>query len=305
MIRKNVEHHSHELIFALVVCNSLLQYKEDIINTSYHYYKSMLFGCDEDKFNKYKKDIFCRKENEVEHYITNIKNKIPIHDIKYVYLEGKNITTPKLKQLNHHIDLKCAKADVYVETNDGKIIGFSIKQNTLCTKSNFSVEKIISECVENKIQYKKQISDVRKQLLQSNGINGTNIKSMRQKANELFYDGLENTNPYWNILKKNIDINILDIKNCLVKNLFPINIPYDLYEFDGVHFQQLNISLDDTEFYEEPSYYYDSKGLRRNAAKLFYKLVIGQKIFRIEIRFKGNAWSGSPQFQTHLYKSNT
>jgi len=245
MVRKNVEHHSHELIFALVVCNSLLQYKEDIINTSYHYYKSMLFGCDEDKFNKYKKDIFCRKENEVEHYITNIKNNIPIHDIKYVYLEGKKIITPKLKQLNHHIDLKCAKADVYVETNDGKIIGFSIKQNTLCTKSNFSVEKIISECVENKIQYKKQISDVRKQFLQSNGINGTNIKSMRQKANELFYDGLENTNPYWNILKKNIDIHILDIKNCLVKNLFPINIPYDLYEFDGVHFQQLNISLDD------------------------------------------------------------
>lgn len=236
MVRKNVEHHSHELIFALVVCNSLLQYKEDIINTSYHYYKSMLFGCDEDKFNKYKKDIFCRKENEVEHYITNIKNKIPIHDIKYVYLEGKKIITSKLKQLNHHIDLKCAKADVYVETNDGKIIGFSIKQNTLCTKSNFSVEKIISECVENKIQYKKQISDVRKQFLQYNGINGTNIKSMRQKANELFYDGLENTNPYWNILKKNIDIHILDIKNCLVKNLFPINIPYDLYEFDGFIF---------------------------------------------------------------------
>ena len=46
MIRKSVEHHSHELIFALVVCNPLLQYKEDIINTSYHYYKSMLFGFD-------------------------------------------------------------------------------------------------------------------------------------------------------------------------------------------------------------------------------------------------------------------
>lgn len=305
MIRKSVEHHSHELIFALVVCNPLLQYKEDIINTSYHYYKSMLFGCDEDKFNKYKKDVFCRKENEVEHYITNIKTKIPIHDIKCVYLEGKQITTPKLKQLNEHIDLKCAKADVYVETTDERIIGFSIKQNTLCTKSNFSVEKMLSECVEDKIQYKKQISDVRKQLLQSNGITGTNIKSMRQKANELFYDGLENTNPYWNILKKNIDFHIVDIKNSLVKNLFPINIPYDLYEFDGDHFQQLNISLDDVEFYEEPSYYYDSKGLRRNAAKLFYKLVIGEKIFRIEIRFKGNAWSGSPQFQTHLYNSNT
>lgn len=304
MMRKSVEHHSHELIFALVLCNPLLQYK-DIVDSSYDHYKSMLFGCNEDKFNKYKKDILCRKENEVEHYITNIKTKIPIHDIKYVYLEGKKITTPKLKQLNEHIDLKCAKADVYVETNDERIIGFSIKQNILCTKSNFSVEKMLSECVEDKIQYKKQISDVRKQLLQSNGINGTNIKSMRQKANELFYDGLENTNPYWNLLKKNIDIHIVNIKNSLVKNLFPINIPYDLYEFDGVHFQQLNISLDDVEFYEEPSYYYDSKGFRRNAAKLFYKLVIGQKIFRIEIRFKGNAWTSSPQFQTHLYNSNT
>jgi|TARA_B110000114_G_scaffold64841_1_gene68956 hypothetical protein len=299
IMRKSVEHNSHELIFALVVCNPLLHYKEDIIHSSYEYYKHMLFGCDEIEFNKYKNDVFCRTKKDVDSYIFNIKTRIPVVDVKYVYLEGKKITTPKLKQLNRNIDLKHAKADVYVETNEGIIIGFSIKQDTLCTKSNFSVEKMLSECVEDKTQYKREMSDIRKQLLRSNGITGTNIKSMRQKANELFYDSLENTNPYWNILKKNIDTHILDIKSSLVKHLFPVNLPYDLYEFDGITFERLNILIQNVEFNEEPSYYY-SKGIRRNAAKLFYKLVIEHKVFRVEIRFKGNAWTGSPQFQTHL-----
>ena len=58
-------------------------------------------------------------------------------------------------------------------------------------------------------------------------------------------------------------------------------------------------SGDKTEFYEHSQYYYDEKNRRRKAAKMFYKLVVNDKKYRIEIRFKGDAWSSSAQFQIH------
>ena len=32
---------------------------------------------------------------------------------------------------------------------------------------------------------------------------------------------------------------------------------------------------------------------------MFYKLTIHEKIFRVEVRWKGNVYSASPQFQMH------
>ena len=91
----------------------------------------------------------------------------------------------------------------------------------------------------------------RKEVLKSHGIDNKNLKENRNKANEIFYDSLERTNLYWNALKEHLDNNREAIKNELIKNLFPTNLPYKLYEFDGSTFEKLDVSTGDkTEFYE-------------------------------------------------------
>ena len=303
--RKDVENNGFELIFALCACDSSIGNKNDIMNASFAKYNGKLLGCSEPDFEKYKKDVDTRKPKVVDQYIRNFKSAFSdiINDeVKHVYLEGKTLTTQKLKDLNKGFDTKQAKSDVYVETNK-EIIGFSIKQDKSCTKTNFSVEKMLGELISDEIlkkNFKKEISDKRKEVLKAHGIDNKNLRENRDKANEIFYDSLERTNLYWNALKEHIDNNRDAIKNELVRNLFPTNLPYKLYEFDGSTFEKLDVSRGDkTEFYEHEKYYYDDKNRRRKAAKMFYKLVVNDKKYRIEIRFKGNAWSGAPQFQTH------
>jgi hypothetical protein len=303
--RKDVENNGFELIFALCACDSSIGNKSDIMNATFTNYNGKLMGCSEPDFEKYKKDVDTRKPKVVDQYIRNLKSAFSdiINDeVKHVYLEGKTLTTQKLKDLNSGFDTKQAKSDVYVET-DKEIIGFSIKQDKSCTKTNFSVEKMLGELISDAIlkkNFKKEIANKRKEVLTANGINNKNLKDNRDKANEIFYDSLERTNLYWNALKEHLDNNSEAIKNELVRNLFPTNLPYKLYEFDGSTIEKLDVSSDDkTEFYEHSKYYFDDKNRRRKAAKMFYKLVVNDKKYRIEIRFKGNAWSGAPQFQTH------
>ena len=303
--RKDVENNGFELIFALCACDSSIENKSDIMDASFEKYNGKLMGCSEPDFEKYKKDVESRKPKVVDQYIRNFKSAfsdVVNDEVKHVYLEGKTLTTQKLKDLNRGFDTKQAKSDVYIET-DKEIIGFSIKQDKSCTKTNFSVEKMLGELISDKIlkkNFKKEIGDKRKEVLKSIGINNKNLKENRDKANEIFYDSLERTNLYWNALKEHLDNNSDAIKDELIKNLFPTNLPYKLYEFDGSTLEKLDVSSGDkTEFYEHSQYYYDDKNRRRKAAKMFYKLVVNDKKYRIEIRFKGNAWSGAPQFQTH------
>lgn len=277
--RKDVENNGFELIFALCACDSSIVNQSDIMNATFANYNGKLMGCSESEFDKYKKDVETRKVKVVDKYISNFKStfsNVVSDEVKHVYLEGKTLTTQKLKDLNKGFDTKKAKSDVYVET-EKEIIGFSIKQDKSCTKTNFSVEKMLGELISDallKKNFKKEIADKRKEVLKANGIDNKNLKDNRDKANEIFYDSLERTNLYWNALKEHIDNNIDAIKNELVNNLFPTDLPYKLYEFDGSTFEKLDVSSDDkTEFYEHEKYYHDDKGNRRKAAKMFYKLV--------------------------------
>ena len=72
-------------------------------------------------------------------------------------------------------------------------------------------------------------------------------------------------------------------------------------EFDGVKISKLNKVSDISQviFDVYSPYYYDSNGEKRKAAKLFYRLQIYNKIYRVEIRWKGNIYNASPQFQIH------
>lgn len=316
--RKDVEHNGFELIFALCALDPALQTFEHILSASFKKYEERLRGCTKENFEKYKADTLARTESEVENYIKNFHMNFQSTikgDVKYVYLEGKNLRTEKLIKLNKGINKKKAKADIYVETisnrthtRDGRdvtlmqIHGFSVKQNSCCTKSNYSVEKILAELVGGKEgkDFKKEMAMRRRDVLMKVGIDSKNLKQNRDKANQSFYDSLEGTNPYWNALKEQLDKNIDTVAKVLVNNLFPTELPYKLYEFDGTKFEKLNVSASSiVEFVEHTPYYFDKKGGRRAAAKMFYRLVVNEKTYRVEIRFKGNAWSSSPQFQIH------
>ena len=52
-------------------------------------------------------------------------------------------------------------------------------------------------------------------------------------------------------------------------------------------------------------YYLNKKGVERNAAKMFYQLIVDQKKFRVEIRWKGNIHTSSPQFQIYEDKDDS
>lgn len=300
--RKNVDYNGFELILALFACNPNIKNKEDIMNSSLDEYKFMLLGCSDKEFDEYIKDINSRDDISVENYINNIRkqfHKIITDKIKHVYLEGKKITSKKIKDINKNNNSKKAKADIYIETENTKIIGFSVKQDAYCTKTNYSVEKILGELVN--IKLRKELSQKRKDILLSVGINGKNIKNNRDKANKLFYNSLEGSNEYWNLIRESIKNNNDSIKKYLVENIFPLGLMYELYEFNGTSFERLDeINNEEIKFYECTDYYFDNNENRRKAAKMFYKLIVYNNIYRIEIRYKGNIWSSSPQFLTHF-----
>ena len=308
--RKNVDYNAYELVFALGLCDSSLDTKVKIMDYSFEDASAKLKGCSEKSYEQYKNDVKTRKPADIEKYLKNLhKNKSEVisEEIVNVYLEGKTLKTTELKALNKNIDDKQAKADVYVKLKSGTFIGFSIKQDDACTKTNFSVEKMLVELISDQMkkkEFKKEIADQRKQILKAHGIDNKNLKEKRDLANRLFYDSMEGTNAYWNALRIHIENKNTEIKHKLISNLFPVDLPYDLYEFGGDGFSKLNVSIsdDNTSFKEHNPYYFDDKGTRRKTAKMFYKLVVNDKKYRVEVRFKGNAWAGAPQFLTHQDK---
>ena len=82
--------------------------------------------------------------------------------------------------------------------------------------------------------------------------------------------------------------------------MFCFNIHYDIYEYNGINFSKINnnncskITLE-----EYLPYYLTKNGKERAAAKLFYRLKVDDKIYKVELRWKGNVFNSSPQFQIH------
>jgi hypothetical protein len=181
------------------------------------------------------------------------------------------------------------KGDIYLELINGKFIAFSIKQNEKCTKTNWSIEKIIDN--------KNELKNCRNKYLIDSGF-PKHDKNKRECVNKLFYNS---DNPYFTKLKEFIQLKkqliINEFKNKLYGNT---TYPYILYEFNSnILINLSSIKINDITFEEHIPYYYNNIGKRRQCAKLFYKLKINNDIYRIEVRWKGNIHNASPQFQTH------
>lgn len=223
-------------------------------------------------------------------------------DILCIYISGKKNAHPKIQTLNAGLDIKQQKGDIYIEYATGEIAGWSCKQSSNATKSNYSVQKILGAEISKKLKKTKS------EFLAANGF-ATFSKEQRDSVNQLFYPK-NKVNPYWDTMRDEIAKNKASIITELVKGLTGYTIPYPLYEFDGTSFQSLNAAVsvnDDTHsdvtplptLEEHADYYMMKNGEERSAAKMFYQLCVMGKKYRVEIRWKGNVHGASPQFQIH------
>lgn len=296
--RQSVEHNGMELLFAI-----LLKYPE--VNDAQSLWllfdnetalaNNILFNTSQD-VKPYIKDVQTKK-HLVDDFISNFRKNTdlspPLSAIEKVYLSGKINKHAEIDTINQCLDKKEAKADVYVKLLSGEFIGFSVKQSKKATKSNYSVQKMFGTETDNKL------SETRHKYLNENGIVDFQ-KSQRKQVNELFYPKNIN-NPYWSEVKNLIKENNKSISTKIVSYLHCINVPYCMYEFDGETMYKLSntVNLDSVVFDEHMPYYYDSKGNLRDAAKLFYRLEVEGKKYRVEVRWKGDVYNASPQFQLH------
>jgi len=233
---------------------------------------------------------------------TSSLNGFKYTDVKCVYVSGKNNVHEKIRALNSRINIKQQKSDIYIEYTSGEIVGWSCKQTSDATKSNYSVHKILGPDIT------KQLNQIKTTYLAENGFT-KHSKENRDAVNRLFYPKNKN-NPYWIVIRDAIHNNNHTVLDELIKCLTCDTVPYPVYEFDGSSFYNVNnhnnlhheSSLGGgggATFKEHDDYYKMKNGNERSTAKLFYQLCVAQKKYRVEIRWKGNVHNHSPQFQIH------
>jgi hypothetical protein len=283
MERKNADSNPVEFIVALLATGSIVN-PRDIVD------KPDWLICD--NFEDYKNNLRALPSCNI--YVDNfMRVRQPSwSDYTKVFLPGK-------KRLNHPIlagaDRKTTKADVYLGKEDGTLIGISVKQSTSATKSNYSVEKMLTRgtfCKEE-----------RKKYLVEHGF-PKHDPTKRKQINDLFKE--RDTNPYWSAIRQELLSDGHAIKMDLVKYLYSSDSPIELWEFDGTNLNPLCLGLSPdakVDFEEHEPFYLNADSTPRSAAKLFYKLSVDdheiKKEYRVEIRFKGNFHTVSPQFQIH------
>ena len=294
--RKSVEYNAYELIVALCMCFPSIETVDDILKIEYDDTLPKLQGCTREAFDEYMTDLKSRRTIHVKKYITAMRSAfngiISYENVQTVFLEGKLLTSPELIELNANVNNKQAKADVYVKTDNNQYVGLSIKQSSDCTKSNFSVEKMAKESGTD-----TDLSKTRRNYLEKEGYI-TFKKEERAKVNALFYR-INVNNEYWDAVRKLIIEKNDYIKTQIVSCLYPTDVPYPLYEFDGDHLINLKVDIENVVFEEHEPFYLTKKGKMRNAAKLFYRLSVNNEHFRVEIRWKGNIHTASPQYLVH------
>jgi hypothetical protein len=303
--RSSSEFNAMELICSLVLLyrniNNFNDLMEQVLcmESDKTMYENILKFNSEKDFSEYVKDVN-KKKNIITNYIEQFKisidlmNDLSSDNIKKIYVSGKINKHPEINVLNNGLCKLEAKSDIYIELKDDAFIGLSVKQSKDAPKSNYSVQKILGEETD------KLLTEMKKTFLRYQGF-PKHDKNKRDNVNALFYPQ-NKENYYMNRLKEEIENNKEIILNFLIKKLFCSSVHYDMYEFDGIKLTKLNpnSNVDQSRSFEEHMpYYYDKQGQERKTAKLFYKLTYDNKIYRVEVRWKGNIHNASPQFQIY------
>ncbi len=284
-MRKTVEHNAFEWVVGCVLKQRLVKYRP--------FDQTLILNKSGDK-ELYLEDLKNRPSKRVNHYQKQLVKELELYpqfhpdNIEHVYVAGKHCTIPDILQLNEGVNALDAKADVYALLKDGSWVGFSVKQDTKATKSNYSVHSMFSPTDS------LHLTQLKKRFLASHGFHSFQ-KTERNKVNQLFYTD----NPYWSAIREGIQLHNTSIRTFLYDKLYSSSLHYPLYEFDSKKLTLLTKEMSVVSFEEHVPYYFTKNGKRRNAAKLFYRLSINEKHYRVEIRWKGDIFSCSPQFQIH------
>jgi hypothetical protein len=311
-MRTSVEYNGMELVVPILLKYEEVNNFQDLlqkiqqIKENMETYSSIIVLNEQTDFEKYVEDIQKKEKIIIKsNYITKFRELIKnssnfnSNNIKCIYISGKINKHQKIEELNKNLKKIETKSDIYVEFINGQICGVSIKQSKDATKSNYSVHKLLGQILGQ--DYEVNLNNIKKKYLNDNGIVNFD-KNERVKVNKLFYSQNKN-NIYWEELRETFISKESDISKKLVELLYCSNINYDVYEYDGETFEKMNNLNKNTfsliQFKEHQPYYFDTKGKERNAAKMFYRLSINDKNYRVEIRWKGNIYNSSPQFQIH------
>ena len=309
LVRKNVEFNACEYVDAILLAHkaSLLSNYKDTLTYETLCTISEKWMQEKNMISQLKLNNF----SDLQHYVADLLTKpdilkqriktfnelintttIKFDNVVAVYISGKKNSHEKIKNLNKNIDNKHAKSDLYIEYESGDFVGWSCKQSIDATKSNYSVHKILGPQISSKLNI------IKKELLTTNGFPKFS-KQDRDSVNELFYPNKENL--YWTQLRLElVNANQLII-SILLDCLYGAKMHYNIYEFDGTSITNNSqaINIDKVIFEEYAPYYMTHNGEFRNAAKLFYRLCVDEKKYRVEIRWKGNIHNASPQFMIH------
>ena len=282
-VRRNMETVGSELLVALLCAGSPFDATEC---------PPTLLGCAPEQFDKYRADLMTRTNNELR-AANFLRDRPPEWAGANVYLTGKSFAAfPEIVALNAGLDRKLVKADVYLKLLDNSFVGISVKQSEAATKSNYSVEKMFNNKEDAAACLK-----ARRDVLASIGVTTYYEDSKRKEVNALFYD---RENPYWTLLRTNIEKYKPSIVKTLVECLYGAGVPYPLYEFDCTSMVRLSaVELADVVFEEHLPFYYKKNGQPRNCAKLFYRLITPRGSYCVEVHWKGDCYGPSPQFMIH------
>ena len=335
--RKSCEYTITELIFAAIIAmlcdgiditnitlNCMINYVKDIKEENapgyYYYANPIILDCDD--IDKYVEDLQNNQDNNSKEkkcieFLENLKKEIlanshcPIKSyvhrqiIEKVIVAGKRTTNKEIIALNKGLDIKDAKADVYLKIKEPPYwVGFSIKQSEGCTKSNYSINSLVNEKESTELNIKK------KSFLADNNIPKITSETTDEEKKQISKLGnslLHNPDNWlWNVYRQCIYKYGATIARQIIHLLFSSKVHYPMYEFDGTkvrdYTQYTNQSILDSDitFSEEPLYYLTKKGKQRKTAKLFYRLSFKNENYRVEFRFKNrNKYTTNPQFFCH------
>lgn len=303
--RKVCDNNCFELVFAALLANENINNYDELLNfvNNSNLKENTKFKYKEDELQKFIADLITRPIKVVNKFISHFRSQFGCNcDFTYdafesVYLTGKYIDGfSEIEKLNETYDIKSRKADVYVKTNSGIFIGFSIKQSKLATKSNYSVQKMLP------CEISDELTTIKLKYLSENGFEKHDSKN-RDGVNKLFYG----SNPYFDKLKIYMEQYNSLMVSTILKHLYCDGMGYDIFEFDGEKIDKLTglqIIKENVLFHEHLPFNIGKNGKQRTCAKLFYKLVVPTghltvSEYRVEIRWKGNVHQSSPQLFIH------
>ena len=328
---ENLEKCGKELIeLDILVCDNIDSYikdgegKELIIKQHLDILRNETFGLDCDDFDR---------------LIDHIRDKGIIVSGKTVKKEDHSLL---IEEAHKGLQTKEAKADIHIifskklgeiipgkfKNEDSQILGFSAKQDEKCTKTNYSVQKMIRELGD--IDIGKELEKTKKNFLGDLHIslsdkNDEEKKIIREKCKNMLLPNThgklgdptyipDDRSHYFDRLKFEIQNGEMfeKIKFRIIDLLFSEKTPYDNYEITNKGCYKLTKKKEELEKIKkdailepyEDGYYFDKNGKKtgqlNDSAKLFYKLTIPNiGVFKIEVRHKGS-FTASPQFQTIL-----